>query len=123
MGEGQYRSRQFADFRSSRTAIGCILLLSLATLLSLLAYVIIPDGTPNANRQIPRLALLSPTSIEQFVMRGQSYEVEKVSLISRMLSGQRDDVIFIPVDDIRSTQGQLEISHEGVISYQDMAEL
>ncbi|MEL6123100.1 MAG: ABC transporter permease, partial [Bacteroidota bacterium] len=52
-----------------------------------------------------------------------SYEVEKVSLISRMLSGQRDDVIFIPVDDMRSTQGGLEISHEGVISYQDMAEL
>ncbi len=88
------------QLKKSSLTIGCIILLLLICLAGLLAYVIIPDNTENANRQIPEIALNSPGTSQKFIVRPNGLKLEQKNFLRVLISGEKDLNEYIPYDTL-----------------------
>jgi len=61
----------------------CSVVLLVATLLALFAYVIVPDETKDANRQVPAMALQFPGTHQQYAL------IERLSAQKPLVSYMR----------------------------------
>lgn len=105
--------------KRNTTAVVCLSLLTLMSLMAIFAYVIIPDGSLNANRQIPRIALLSPGSTQAFLLKPKGYNVASSSIVNHFISGRRDRVDYIPYDSIVYTDQHVITGYAGGLQYHD----
>ncbi len=89
----------FKEIIRNPIALTTLCFLALTILLALCSYLLIPDSSNNANRQIPQLALSSPLSSYK-VCYNQSSEKESPSILKKLLFGQEDNQIYYPCDSI-----------------------
>ena len=82
-------------------------------LLALFAYLIIPDKTPNANRQILEISTKKPGFEVDMLMLPKENPNPKTSFFRFLLNGRPDDVIYLPFDSI-----QVETAATTVYLYQ-----
>ena len=70
-------------------------------LLALFAYLVIPDKTPNANRQILEISTKKPGFEVDILMVPKETPPQKTSFIDFLFNGRPDDCIYLPFDSIR----------------------
>jgi len=85
--------------RRNKGAVAGMLLIILAIIVSLLAYVIAPDGTPYANRMLLEAGGQKPGFHLRLLALKQDRELSHVGLFSRLMNGQQDTLSYIPIRD------------------------
>lgn len=68
--------------------------------LALFAYLIIPDKTPNANRQILEISTKKPGFEVDMLMIPKENPSPKTPFFQFLFNGRPDDVIYLPFDSI-----------------------
>ena len=87
-------------FRSNKLGmISCGFVL-LWALMALFAYLIIPDKTPNANRQILEISTKKPGFEVDMLMIPKETPPAKTPFFKFLLNGRPDDCIYLPFDSI-----------------------
>jgi ABC-type dipeptide/oligopeptide/nickel transport system permease subunit len=84
--------------KKNRGAVLAMILIAIAVFLAVFAYLIAPDSTPNANRIIVEIGGRKPGFKQQFLLLKKENKIEKVSWISKLLSGQEEDYTYIPIN-------------------------
>lgn len=79
-------------------ALAGLVIISLSILTGLFAYYIAPDSSPNANRQIVEIQSKKPGYHQQFLLLKKERKVEKASLVSRLLFGQEEQYLWVPIE-------------------------
>ena len=107
----------FKSLTEHKTGLTCLIILFILTLLSSVAYIIIPDNTENANRQIPELALSFPGKKQNVLLRPREFISSPGNPIHILIYGQEDNIEFIPYDSIRKGDGEQLIYFNGKVSF------
>ena len=93
-------------FRSNKLGmISCGFVL-LWALVALFAYLIIPDKTPNANRQILEISTKKPGFEVDMLMVPKETPPAKTPFLKFLFNGRPDDCIYMPFDSIRVDASQ-----------------
>lgn len=83
--------------KRNKGALFGIVIIVLALFVALLAYVLAPDGTPNANRMIVEIGGQKPGYKQQFLLLPKERTIEKVPFFTRLISGREDRYQYIPI--------------------------
>lgn len=83
--------------RRNTGAVAGMLLIVLAVIVSILAYVLAPDGTPYANRMMLETSGQKPGFRMHVLALQQDRQIGQVGFFSRLMNGQPDTVSYIPV--------------------------
>ncbi len=87
-------------FRSNKLGMVSLGFVILWALLALFAYLIIPDKTPNANRQILEISTKKPGFEVNMLMVPKETPPAKTSFLDFLLNGRPDDCIYLPFDSL-----------------------
>ena len=93
-------------FRSNKLGMVSCGFVILWALLALFAYLIIPDKTPNANRQILEISTKKPGFEADMLMIPKETPPEKTPFFKFLFNGRSDDCIYLPFDSIRVDKEQ-----------------
>lgn len=88
-------------FRSNKLGIFSCGFVILWALLALFAYVIIPDKTPNANRQILEISTKKPGFEVDMLMIPKETPPQKTPFLEFLFNGRPDDCIYLPFDSLQ----------------------
>lgn len=94
-----------------KTAVCCVILLALFVLLGLLSYVILPDKTSNANRQIPEMSLRFPGTTQSYILVDRDLDLAERGILKQLINGKRDLITYIPYDEYTHRENRLEVSY------------
>ena len=83
--------------RRNKGAVAGLLVITLAVLVSISAYLISPDHTPDANRMVLEIEGQHPGFRTTMLAVKKEREVPAVSFFQRLLHGQESDVTWIPI--------------------------
>lgn len=100
---------------SDKRVVICTLILLVLLLVSLFAYLIIPDKTENANRQISQIALSSPLSTFKFIVKERQTKKRNKNFFQTLISGEQDRHEYIPYDEIDLSVSQVSSIFQNVI--------
>ncbi|QHS61949.1 ABC transporter permease [Chitinophaga agri] len=85
--------------RRNKGAVAGMLLIVLAVILSIFAYLLAPDGTPYANRMMLEAGGQKPGfHIRTLALKRES-AIVRTSWFTRLMNGQPDTVNYIPIRD------------------------
>ena len=87
-------------FRSNKLGMASCGFVLLWALLALFAYLIIPDKTPNANRQILEISTKKPGFEVDMLMVPKETPPQKTPFFQFLFNGRPDDCIYLPFDSI-----------------------
>ena len=87
-------------FRSNKLGMVSCGFVILWALLALFAYLIIPDKTPNANRQILEISTKKPGFEVDMLMVPKETPPAKTPFFQFLFNGRPDDCIYLPFDSI-----------------------
>ena len=96
-------------FRSNKLGMVSCGFVILWALLALFAYVIIPDKTPNANRQILEISTKKPGFEVDMLMLPKETPPAKTPFLQFLFNGRPDDCIFLPFDSIHVDANQTTV--------------
>ena len=80
-------------------------------LVAMCAYLIIPDNTTNANRQIIEKALSFPGTTQDYLLVDRGLRATPKENLSYILKGRVDRYQFIPYDSFHYESGEISIRH------------
>lgn len=83
--------------KRNKGALFGIMMITLALFVALFAYLLSPDGSPNANRMIVEIGGQKPGYKQQFLLLPKDRQVEHSSFFARLLSGSEDRFQYIPI--------------------------
>ncbi len=87
-------------FRSNKLGMLSCFYVIIWALLALFAYLVIPDKTPNANRQILEISTKKPGFEVDMLMVPKETPPEKTSFFRFLFNGRPDDCIYLPFDSL-----------------------
>jgi peptide/nickel transport system permease protein len=101
-GRTQYKAQSlqaiaWRKFRRNRQGMILLCFLVIVTIVAILGYLITPDNTPYANKQVLEVRLMKPMSKVSFLQITKNHPVEKRNFIQRMLYGQPEIHTSIPI--------------------------
>jgi len=88
-------------FRSNKLGMVSCGFVILWALLALFAYLVIPDKTPNANRQILEISTKKPGFEVDMLMIPKETSPARTPFFQFLFNGRPDDCIYLPFDSIR----------------------
>ena len=88
-------------FRSNKLGMASCFFVLLWALLALFAYVIIPDKTPNANRQILEISTQKPGFEVDMLIVPKEQPNPKTPFFKFLFNGRPDDCLYLPFDSLR----------------------
>lgn len=94
--------------RRNKGAVFGLVIIVLSLLMALLAYVIAPDSTPDANRIIVEIAAKKPGYKQQFIKIEQEKQTNS-SAISEFFFGKEDRYQYIPITSYKQIGDSLSI--------------
>ncbi len=94
------RALAWKRFRSNTLGMVSLGFVILWALLALFAYLIIPDKTPNANRQILEISTKKPGFEVDMLMVPKETPPQKTAFLDFLLNGRPDDCIYLPFDSL-----------------------
>jgi ABC-type dipeptide/oligopeptide/nickel transport system permease subunit len=89
--------------KKNKAAVFGMIIILIATVLALFAYLVAPDASPNANTMIVEIGGQKPWSRQMFMKEKKERLIVKSSFINRLIYGQADAYNFIPVNGFRLT--------------------
>jgi ABC-type dipeptide/oligopeptide/nickel transport system permease subunit len=84
--------------RRNRGAVFGLIVIGLATLVALTAYLIAPDPSPDANRMIVEIGGRKPGFTQLFLCLKRPRLQQPPSFLRRLASGREDAYTYIPID-------------------------
>ena len=87
-------------FRSNKLGMVSCGFVLLWALMALFAYLIIPDKTPNANRQILEISTKKPGFEVDMLMIPKETPTQKTPFFEFLFNGRPDDCIYLPFDSL-----------------------
>ena len=97
---GSPKALAWKRFRSNKLGMLSCFFVIVWAILALFAYVIIPDKTPNANRQILEISTKKPGFEVDMLMIPKENANAKTPFFKFLLEGRPDDCIYLPFDSI-----------------------
>ena len=88
-------------FRSNKLGMVSCGFVLLWALMALFAYLVIPDKTPNANRQILEISTKKPGFEVDMLMVPKETPPAKTPFFQFLFNGRPDDCIYLPFDSIK----------------------
>lgn len=95
--------------KRNKGALFGMVIIGLAVLTAFFAYLIAPDGSPNANRMIVEIGGQRPGFQQQFLQLSNNRNTPTVSFVQRLISGQEDQHSYIPISSYTTTTDSLII--------------
>lgn len=93
-----YKSDFFKRLRKNKGAIAGIVIIILAIIVAVFAYLLSPDNSKNANRIIAEIGARKP-GYEVKLLRIKKSFIASESLISKWFYGSEDAYVYVPVTD------------------------
>jgi ABC-type dipeptide/oligopeptide/nickel transport system permease subunit len=116
-------------FLRDRTAMFGTLVIAMAVILALVAHVVMPDSTPNANRQVIELSAQRPGSTFTFLLIPNGTPNDD-GVLGMLLGGRPDNVRWVPIYSYSFSSDTVEVErftgaepNEGELMRVSMAEL
>jgi peptide/nickel transport system permease protein len=103
------RQSFYKKFFKIKLAATAFVFIILVALMAILAYLIAPDNTINANRIIPEIGSKKPGFTISFLCIPKNYLVNQPSTFSNLFFGKTDEEIFIPITQHQQTKDSLII--------------
>lgn len=88
-------------FRSNKLGMASCGFVLIWALLAVFAYLVIPDKTPNANRQILEISTKKPGFEVDMLMVPKETPPAKTPFFQFLFNGRPDDCIYLPFDSLR----------------------
>ena len=96
-------------FRSNKLGMLSCFFVIIWAILALFAYLIIPDKTPNANRQILEISTKKPGFEVDMLMIPKENANVKTPFFKFLIDGRPDDCIYLPFDSIHVGASQTTV--------------
>ena len=103
------RALAWKRFRSNTLGMISLGFVLLWALMAIFAYLIIPDKTPNANRQILEISTKKPGFEVDMLMVPKETPPQKTAFLDFLLNGRPDDCIYMPFDSIKVDANQTTV--------------
>ena len=87
-------------FRSNKLGMVACFYVIVWALLALFAYLVIPDKTPNANRQLLEISTKKPGFEVHMLMMPKEAPPQKTSFFQFLFEGRPDDCTYLPFDSL-----------------------
>jgi peptide/nickel transport system permease protein len=84
--------------KKNKAALAGLFIILSSVLLALICYLIAPDSTPNADRQIVEIQSKKPGFNIQFLKILKESYTNDISFIERIISGKKDAYTYIPIN-------------------------
>lgn len=94
------RRSPWQQFRSNPLALTGVVIILLALLAAILGYIIIPDNSPNANRQNIEIAARKPGFSVSMLKVRKNEMMDRRGFAGRMFFGQKSPYTFIPFSNM-----------------------
>lgn len=95
--------------KRNKGALMGMVVIALSVLVALLAYILSPDGTPNANRMIVEIGGQRPGFTQQFLLLPKDRQVAQAGFMGRLLGGREDHYQYIPISSYTTTPDSLVV--------------
>ena len=96
-------------FLRNKLSLAAFSFIILAFLIAVLGYLITPDPTPFANRQIIEIAMKKPGFAVDLIKIRKNEAAASRSFIRRALFGEKDEYKYIPYQNMRLLEGAILI--------------
>ena len=96
-------------FRSNKLGMTATFFVLLWAIVALFAYLIIPDPTPNANRQLLEISTKKPGFEVDMLMIPKETPPAKTPFFKFLLQGRPDDCTYLPFDSIHVDANQTTV--------------
>ncbi len=100
-------------FKKNKPAVIGAFFILLCILIAIFAYQIVPDGSPNANRQISELNLVPIGHQAQMLQVENNFQTEQPSFLSRIFLGAEDRYSLIPIESVEIKNDSVQVIREG----------
>ena len=100
-------------FRSNKLGMVALFFVIFWALLALFAYLVIPDKTPNANRQLLEISTKKPGFEVDMLMVPKENPPAKTPFLTFLFQGRPDNCIYLPFDSLHINK-----AHTTVYLYQ-----
>jgi len=109
----QETTREFIMWKILRQPISgaCAIILCVLVVLAIGAYLIIPDNTTNANRQIPDKALSFPGNTQSYILIDRELKSSPNKNLMDLIHGKLDRYEYIPYDSYNYDSGEISIQY------------
>ncbi len=106
---GSLTGEAWMKFSRNKLSVTALLFIIIVILISIAGYLITPDPTPMANRQMLEITTKKPGFNVLILKVPKEETIEQRGLFSRMLYGQRSRFQYIPVQSYTFEKGTLTI--------------
>lgn len=96
-------------FRSNKLGMAALFFVLLWAIVALFAYLIIPDQTPNANRQLLEISTKKPGFEVDMLMIPKETPPAKTPFLKFLLQGRPDDCTYLPFDSLQINKVQTTV--------------
>lgn len=95
--------------KKNKGALIGIAIIVLAILVAVFAYLLAPDGSPNANRMVVEIGGERPGYTQLFLQLPRERKIQTPSFFNRLFSGEEDKYQYIPITSYRQQSDSLII--------------
>lgn len=106
-----FSSEAWKRLRHNKGAVAGMLLIALVVIVSILAYLLAPDGTPYANRMMLETSGKRPGFHIRVLAMQQERTVMKTGFFNRLMNGQPDTVLYIPIREWHFEGNDIVVAH------------
>ncbi len=89
-------------FRKNKLGMAASIYIVLVAFVALFAYYLIPDRTPNANRQLLELSTRKPGFEVDMLMLRKEHPPVQAGFLQHLFQGQPDEFTYLPYDSIQT---------------------
>ncbi len=93
--------KAFNRLKKNKPALLGIGLIFFSVIIAIFGYIISPDSTPNANDQMPTIALKNPGFEAKILKVRKNREIVESSILSRLFLGAENEFEMIPIDSFQ----------------------
>jgi ABC-type dipeptide/oligopeptide/nickel transport system permease subunit len=97
MSERPLTNTAWRRLKRNFSAMAGLVIIAIASIVAIFAYLIAPDHSPNANRMIVEIGGKKPGSSQLFLKIPRQRDVHDQSLLQTVVSGKEDAVQYIPI--------------------------
>lgn len=83
----------------SKTAMAGLIIIALAVLVAVFAYLVAPDATPFANRQVVEIGRKKPGATQQFLLLPKERQPSSGGFVARLMSGREESYRYLPISN------------------------
>jgi len=89
--------------RSNYAAMSGLIIITIASLVAIFAYLLAPDHSPNANRMILEIGGRKPGSSQLFLKIARQRTIAQESILQQIMYGKEDRFEYIPIRSYKLT--------------------